>query len=196
MAQGALGFALVSVAGFSVWAFGARLLDRRIGEIGMYAVSTLVFVLFAGLLLHPLVIGSNRIWRFYKAFFPAFFAYAVVWSGCWFALHFGSGEWLGSLAGCVVFGLILRRMLGSNVNPLLAIFVLFVGHSAGYFVGWKVYLAIAHGKAPPFGMARAQANLLGQLLYGVCYGLGFGAGIGYAFARFQRGQVKTRKNDE
>src|SRR6188472_4305179 len=89
--RGTIGFAIVSLCGFSVWAFAGNWFHRNVGEAGLYAVSALVFVALAGLLLHPLVLGENRVARFYKAFVPAFFAYAFVWSACWFLLKFGRG---------------------------------------------------------------------------------------------------------
>jgi hypothetical protein len=54
-------------------------------------------------------------------------------------------------------------------------FVLFVGHSAGYFLGGPLH----YHSGPEY-------RLLGILGWGLLYGLGFGAGIGYAFQAFLR----------
>lgn len=124
--------------------------------------------------------------RFYKAFVPAFLVYAVAWSVCWFVWGFGMGEWLGSFAGCALFTLVLRiafRVPGRPGNVLL---VLFLSHSAGYFLGGKLYMALAHPPLAVAGLTKAQVALAGRLGWGLCYGLGFGAGIGYAFSVMQR----------
>ena len=94
--EGAWRFAIVSVAGFGVWAFAGRWFRAHGGEPGLYGASTVVFVGLAGLLMHPLVRGPSRLLRFYGVFIPAFIAYAVVWCSFWFLLRFGVGEWLGA----------------------------------------------------------------------------------------------------
>src|SRR5512138_2739961 len=107
VSRGAIGFTIVSLAGFSVWAFGGKWFYAKVGEAGLYGACTVVFVGLSGLLLHPLVAPPRRIARFYKIFIPAFFAYAAVWSACWFKWHFGFGEWLASLLGCAAFAIVL-----------------------------------------------------------------------------------------
>ena len=182
---GTFGFAAVSLGGFSVWAVAGRWFYQNVGEGGLYAACALVFVGLAGLLLRPLLSGPNRVWRFHRAFIPAFFAYAIVWSVCWFVLKFGKGEWLGSFLGCAAFGVVLRYFLGSKEPLSKVILVLFVAHSVGYFVGSFLYMSkgVAQGLS---GLGKAQAALILKLLWGLCYGLGFGAGIGYAFGAFQK----------
>lgn len=182
--RGALGFALVSMAGFAVWAFAGRWFYRNVGEAGLYAVSTVVFIGLSGLLLHRLVKGLGALRKFYLAFVPAFMAYAVAWSVCWFLLKFGAGEWLGSLIGSMVFAMVLGRSLGSTRGLWKVIAVLFAGHSAGYFLGGILYMS----KASPAilsGLSKQQLALTGQMLWGLLYGLGFGAGMGFAFHTFQ-----------
>src|SRR6267154_381292 len=73
--QGAWRFAIVSIVGFAVWAFGGRWFRAHGGEPGLYAASTVVFIGFAGLLMHPLVHGRRPLARFYGVFIPAFLAY-------------------------------------------------------------------------------------------------------------------------
>ena len=101
--RGTMGFTMVSVAGFAVWALAGKWFYAHVGEAGLYAVSFVVFLGLSGLLLHPLVNGPRPLLRFYKIFVPAFLAYALVWCGFWFALHYGAGEWLGSFFGCAAF---------------------------------------------------------------------------------------------
>src|SRR5690606_8366248 len=77
--RGALGFCLVSIAGFVPWAFFGRALRGAIGEAGMYVVCALVFISLAGLLLHRLIIGAGSLGRFYRLFSVAFAAYSLAW---------------------------------------------------------------------------------------------------------------------
>jgi hypothetical protein len=173
---GALGFALTSVAAFSVWAFGAAWFQDHGGELAMYAGCTVVFVLLSGLLLHPLISGPSRVIGIYKTFIPAFLAYAVAWCVAWFAMRDRTGEWMGSAAGCLAFAAVFA-MLFRNWRALLpAAVVLFILHSAGYFAGGVLYEDYMH-------MPR------GRLVWGLVYGAGFGAGIGYAYWAMQRRPV-------
>ena len=192
MLRGALGFALVSLGGFAVWAFGGRWFEARLGEAGMYGVSTAVFLLLSGVLLHPLAHGPNRLWRFYKAFTPAFFAYAILWSIAWFTFKFGLGEWLGSLVGTVAFAALLGWSLGSHHAFIPVCLVLFVTHSAGYFLGGELYYWSRKPAAAEMfsALSRSQLRIGGAMAWGLLYGLGFGAGLGYAFFKFQ-----TRKQE-
>jgi hypothetical protein len=186
IARGTVGFTIVSLAGFAVWAFAGSWFYRNVGEAGLYAVSAVVFVALAGLLLHPLVVGPRPVARFYKIFIPAFLAYSVAWSVCWFAWRFGLGEWLGSLAGSAAFAAVLAVGF-KNWRPfLLTTLVLFALHSAGYFAGdWFYKFAGAHAREA-LGVSKATVGLITKLGWGFFYGLGFGAGIGFAFFALQR----------
>lgn len=177
--RGALGFAAVSVAAFSVWAFGGKWLRDHGGDPALYAAIAAVFLGLTGALLHPLVRGPRSFVRFTRVFVPAFFAYAAGWCMAWFALGLGRGEWLGSLAGSAAFALVAGGMLGNLRAFPRAGGALFVGHSAGYFAGGPLFYAVKSGHA-----------VLGMLGWGLLYGLGFGAGIGYAFFVFQGAPAK------
>ena len=173
MVRGGLGFAVVSTAAFGVWVFGGKWFSHHGGEAAMYAGCCLVFLLLAGVLLHPLLQGQKTVSRFYKIFIPAFIVYAVAWCAGWFLMGAGNGEWVASLAGSVAFTVIMAAMLnGWRALPLSAL-VMFLGHSAGYFAGEKVCYTSLH-----------SAN--SELMWGALYGLGFGLGIGHAFAAMQR----------
>ncbi len=186
--HGAGSFALVSLAGFSVWAFAGRWFYRNVGEAGLYVAIAAVFLGLSGLLLHPLVQGPNRHRRFQSAFLPAFLAYAIVWSAAWFLLKNKAGEWIGSAAGCLAFAtvacLIFRQ---PRAIPACAA-VLFVTHSAGYFLGDRFMTWLtAPGLASPFPSAtKAQLGTLAKLGWGLFYGLGFGAGLGFTFHQASR----------
>ena len=173
MVRGGLGFAAVSTAAFAVWVFGGGWFHSHGGELAMYGGCCAVFLLLSGLLLHPLLEGQGRIWRFYRIFIPAFLAYAIAWCGGWFWWGAGVGEWIGSLAGTLAFTMVMAAMLKGWRRWWLSALVMFVGHSAGYFGGAEVCNQSLHSKGS-------------ELVWGLLYGLGFGAGIGYAFALMQR----------
>ncbi len=177
--RGALGFGAVSLVAYGVWAFAGRRLGSQLGEGGFYAVMAAVFLGLTGLALHPLVGRPRSFLRFTKVFIPAFLAYAAVWCAFWFKLKFGLGEWLGSLGGCLAFAAVAGIMLGGLRALPLAALVLFIGHSAGYFLGAPI--CYAQKKSHPE---------LGMLAWGLLYGLGFGAGIGFAFHAF----LKARRS--
>ena len=171
--RGSLGFAVVSVAAFSVWVFGGAWFERHGGELAMYAGCCLVFVALSGLLLHPLLKGPRALPRFYGVFIPAFLAYAMAWCGGWFLLGAGRGEWAGSLAGSFAFAAVAAGMLRHWQAVVPAALVMFVAHSAGYFGGEKICYDSLHSAGS-------------ELAWGLLYGLGFGAGIGHTFWITQR----------
>ncbi len=166
--RGTLGFAVVSTAAFAVWALGSGWFQHHGGEGAMYAACCVVFIALAGVLLHPLVAGRRSMARFYKVFMPAFLAYAVAWCAGWFKLGAGAGEWAASAAGSLAFAAVGTPMLGKGRAWLEAALVVFVGHSAGYFVGERICYQSHH-------------SVNSELVWGLCYGLGFGLGIGYTF---------------
>lgn len=177
--RGSLGFGAVSVAAFSVWAFAGRWLTARLGEAGEFAAVFLVFLPLSVFVLHRLVKGPRPMLRFAVSFFPAFTAYAVAWSACWFQLHSRSGAWLGTLVGTFAFALVAGSILGGLRALPSGSAVLFVTHWAGYVAGDAVYAGLGGSTA-------------GKLGWGLCYGLGFGAGLGYAFHAFQQPREEAR----
>lgn len=178
---GAWRFAMVSIAGFSVWAFAGKWFRGHGGEVVLYAASTVIFISVAGLLMYPLIRGPQPLIRFYNIFVPAFLVYGCVWSVFWFLLRFGAGEWLASLAGSVCFVTVCAWRFG-NMRPVTgAALVFFVTHSVGYFAGGKLMAFLmspgtAHVLA---GLSKSQCLTLAELSWGLLYGLGFGAGLGY-----------------
>ena len=182
--RGALGFTVVSVAGFAPWAVFGRPLYRLLGEAGMYAVCAVVFLGLSGLILHPLLTGRGSLWRFYKLFLPAFAAYSVAWIGGWMALHGHSGSWLGLFLGAVCLGSLLARGLGAPKEILPVIAILFVLNAAGYFGGGWMEGWLMHAKGLP--LEKGVQAMLAMSLWGVGYGLGLGAGLGITFWRCQR----------
>lgn len=188
MLQGALRFAVVSVAAFSVWAFAGRWFYRTVGELGLYVATAVVFLALSAWLLAPLVVRGLTFRRFTAVFSVAFLAYAAAWCAAWFALRDGPGEWLGSLVGSVAFAALVCRALGRPSATWQCAAVLFVTHSAGYFLGGMLYAWLtgpAAAEALP-GVGRANLALAAKLGWGLLYGLGFGAGLGFTFFTAQR----------
>jgi hypothetical protein len=178
----------VSLAGYSVWAFGGKWLHAHMGDAGMYVACLLVFLGSAGLFLRPLVRGWRPLLRTYRIFVPAFFAYAILWCAAWFTLGFGVGEWAASLAGSAAFVAVTARGFGNFRGFVKACIVLFIFHSAGYFLGGRLmgWMMKPAAAAALSGLSKVQIGVIAKLGWGLLYGLGFGAGIGYAFYTFQR----------
>jgi hypothetical protein len=185
--RGSIGFALVSLAAFSVWAFGEKWFRNSSGETGLYGACTLVFVALSGVLLHPLVRGPGSLVRFYSVFIPAFLGYAVVWCSAWFALRFGPGEWLGSLLGSIAFVGVMSWRMRNPAGFVKTSLVVFALHSAGYFLGgYLMHWLLGPGGSSVFiGFSKNTLGLVAKLGWGLLYGLGFGGAIGYAFHTVQ-----------
>ena len=181
---GALSFAFVSVLAFSVWAFGGRWFHFHGGELAMYAVIAAVFLGLSGILLQRLVKGARPMKRFYTAFLPAFFAYAILWCLAWFVVKGRTGEWLGSLAGSMAFAWVVVRCMKSRCRWGGVGLIVFIANSLGYFVGGEwMYGVLRHGID---GLTKPEVALVAKLGWGLFYGLGFGSGIGAAFHLTQR----------
>lgn len=163
---GGAGFCLVSLCVFATVAFAERWMYARLGLAGAYVVWTALFILLGGGALGSLVKGRWRLPRFYLLFGLAFFAYAAGWVGAYFALRGAVGEWVGSLAGSVLMGVVLAVGFGAARSALNLSAVLFVANSAGYFLGSALNDSVG-GRA-------------GMLLWGAVYGLCLGAGLGAA----------------
>jgi hypothetical protein len=174
--RGSIGFGIVSVGAFSIWALSSEKWLPFRSEGGMYLACTWVFLLLSVLILHPLVQGERRMARFAKIFIPAFIAYAALWCVGWFTFGMGKGEWLGSLTGSAAFAGVVMLMLRRQGVWWLATAVLFLTHSAGYFLGGELYYPSAR-------------TMMFKLLWGLVYGLGFGAGIGFTFWAAQRTKI-------
>jgi hypothetical protein len=191
MLTGCIGFAVVSLIGFSVWAFAGRWLYRKFGDIGLFSGCLAAFLGSAGLLLSQLLYAPNRFGRFYKLFVPAFFAYAFVWCAAWFGFRLGLGEWLGSLLGSIAFVAVLGWRFSHYRGFVKACAVLFLCHSAGYFLGAE-FMRSAARMAGTFDLSKSSLALMGMLGWGMIYGAGFGAGIGYVFYNFQVDAERAR----
>ncbi len=195
MLRGALGFALTSIVGFGPWAFAGKWFYANVGEGGLYLVSALCFLISSGVLLPSLVAGPRPLRRFYGIFGAAFFAYAAIWCLAWFAFGFGLGEWFGSFLGALAFVFVTGLGFRNHRGFVKAVLMVFVLHSAGYFMGGRVMHWLVSPKGSewfPF-LSKAQLSMSAKLSWGLLYGLGFGAGIGYAFWIFQNPRHPLRQ---
>lgn len=161
---GGLGFCLVSLCVFATVAFAERWMYTRLGLLGAYLAWTALFILLGGAVLGSLAVGRWRLPRFYLLFGAAFFAYAVGWVGAYFFLRGAAGEWVGSLAGSLLMGLVLAVGFGVARSTLKLSAALFVANSVGYFLGSALNERLGGGA--------------GMLLWGGVYGLCLGAGLG------------------
>jgi hypothetical protein len=163
---GGIGFCLVSLCVFATVAFAERWMYMRLGLFGAYLVWTALFILLGGGVIGSLVVGRWRLPRFYLLFGAAFFAYAVGWVGAYFSLRGAVGEWVGSLAGSLLMGLVLAAGFGVVRSALKLSVTLFAANSVGYFLG--------------SALNETVRGTAGMLLWGIMYGLCLGAGLGAA----------------
>jgi hypothetical protein len=161
---GGLGFGLASLLVFATVAFAERWMYQTLGLAGAYANWTSLFILLGGGALSPLVVGPNRGWRFFLIFTLAFAFYAVGWISANFSVRGVAGEWLGSLIGSTLMGLVLAIGFRALRTVPVLIGILIVANSAGYFLGSLV--------------SGVVGRPLGMLLWGVLYGVFLGAGLG------------------
>jgi len=161
---GALGFAVASLFVFATVAFAERWMYTHLTVLGAYLAWTALFILSGGAVLGSLVVKRWRLPKFYLLFGLAFFLYAAGWVFAYFNLRGVAGEWAGSLVGSVLMALVFAAGFGVLRSLLKFSAILFVGNSAGYFLGAAIYASLG-GES-------------GMLLWGVLYGLFLGAGLG------------------
>lgn len=184
--RGVIGFTLVSLAGFVLWAFFGKWFRApgRGGEVGMDVACALAFLVLGGLFLHRLILGTGSLSRFYKLFTPAFTAYSIAWIVGWMTLRGHPGSIAGLLSGTALMGAMLALAFDAKGRMLPLIAALFLLNSAGYFIGGLVEGWIIHLPKCEFAgvsLARPQQRILAMMSWGLSYGLGFGAGLGIAF---------------
>jgi hypothetical protein len=193
MVRGSIGFGIVGLAAFSIWAFGGKWFQNHLGEAGLYGACALVFVALSGLLLYPLLRGSGSLLRFYAIFIPAFLTYAITWCTAWFLLRFGPGEWLGALLGTAAFVGVVSWRLNNFRGYLQTTLIVFALNSAGYFLGGQaMHWLLGPGGSTMFsGASKPDLLVVAKLAWGLLYGFGFGAGIGYSFHAVQKKALPT-----
>lgn len=186
---GGVGFGLVGLVAFGVWALGGKALGRAIGEAGLYAVCALVFIGLAGMVFGQLVIGPGGTRRFYGLFLLAFGVYSVLWTAAWFGLRGTlTAEVAGAVLGSAAMAAVLVWGFGAGRDFLRVAAVLILLNALGYFLGevWWRWLP-GEGGAQLLGglFNRPQRVMLSMLGWGVVFGAFFGTGVGYAIYRCQ-----------
>lgn len=167
---GALGFCAVSLLVFATWSYGERWMYSQFGVYGAYFIWIALFMFTSGAVLSPLIIGPGRLLRFYCFFVVAFFCYGAAWTLIYLNVRGGLRpwrEWLASLAGSIIWALLIALAFGAMKQLWKLMAVMFLAHSAGYFIGTAVF----------WGMRSETGNLL----YGAIYGVGMGLGLGGCF---------------
>lgn len=165
VAVGTLGFMIVGVAAFSLWAFGGRSLGRTLGQVGFY--SLIAVVLFGGgaLVLKPIVIGRN-LGRFAGAFAIGFALLSAAWIvGDLTRLPNQIGEFGGVLLGSALLAATLVAAYGAWPQLTRCVVLLSAAHLAGYVIADRLFAL------------EPLKNQLGMLLWGLIYGAGLGLGI-------------------
>jgi hypothetical protein len=167
--RGAIGFAIVSVAGFAPWPIFDLWL-RIGGENTLYLACTAVFIGLSSPLLHRLIIGPDSFARFYKLFTLAFIPYVIIWVTLWKTLRFGAGEILGLFGGTLAMSVVLAFAFDAWKSLIPAAVAIFTLNALGYYAGGWVYREFAAGH-----------HVVAMLLWGASFGTGLGAGLGLAF---------------
>jgi hypothetical protein len=164
---GALGFGIVSVLAYSIWAY--KLLAN---EAATYSATAAIYLGLTGVVLSRLVAGPGATPRFAALFATAFLVYAVAWCAFWFGLRGRhQADLWGAIVGLAAMTWLMQRAFGQSEGFLPIFLVLLAFHSAGYYGGEALY-------------AKMRGST-GRLLWGAAHGLGFGAGVGYLLHRCQ-----------
>ncbi len=175
---GGIGFGIVSVLAYSIWAF--RIVR---GQGPMYTTIALVYLGLAGLVFGRLLVAPKTQWRFSLLFAAAFAVYAIVWCVFWFGLTARyHSDLYGSAVGLLLFALLFNRSFGASERLFSTFAVLFAFHTLGYYIGDDLNNAFG-GRA-------------GKLLWGAAHGVGFGAGIGYLLYHCQTPLSEVIQNSD
>ena len=192
---GGVGFGLVGLTAFAVWAVGGKALTQAVGEPGLYAVCALVFIGLAGAVFGQLVIGPGGTKRIYGLFTLAFVVYSVAWCAAWFGLRGTlTAEVAGAVLGSAAMAGVMAWGFGAWRETLRVAAVLVLLNALGYFLGeiWWRWLP-GEGGAQLFGslINRPQRAMFAMLGWGAAYGAFFGAGVGYVIFQCQH-EVRSR----
>ncbi len=162
---GTLGFMIVGVAAFSLWAFGGNSLGRALGTVGFYSLIALALLGGGALVLKPIIIGRN-LGRFATAFAVGFVLLSAAWiAGDLLRLPHRIGEFGGVVTGSVLLALALVMAYGAWPQLPRCIASLATAHFVGYLIADRLFAL------------EALHNQFGMLLWGFVYGAGLGLGV-------------------
>lgn len=162
---GTLGFMIVGVAAFSLWAFGGKNLGRALGPVGFYSLIALVLFGGGALVLKPIIIGRN-LGRFAGAFALGFTLLSAAWIvGDQLRWPNRIGEFGGVAIGSVLLALVLVGVYGAWPQLPRCIASLAMAHFVGYLIADRLFAL------------EALKNQFGMLLWGFVYGAGLGLGV-------------------
>ena len=156
-------FALVTLAAYACWAFGARLFGS---PAALYTACTAVFLGLGSTTLYPLVSDRCSRLRFFGIYFGAFVGYAAFWCLLWSVFHNKQGEIFGSMIGLAAMSIIFRLGLGRPSNVITGAAILFLWHTFGYHLGELFHEQFSHSH-----------TTLARLGWGLAHGIGFGTGL-------------------
>lgn len=165
VALGTIGFMIVGVMAFSLWAFGGRDLGRTLGPVGFYSVIALVLFGGGAIVLKPIVIGRN-LGRFAVAFALGFALLSSAWIlGDQLRLPGRVGEFGGVMVGSVLLAGALVAAYGAWPQLARCSVLLTLSHVGAYLVADLMF------------SVEVLKNQYGMLLWGLIYGAGLGFGI-------------------
>jgi len=176
---GTLGFMIVGVAAFSLWAFGGNNLGQALGPVGFYSSIALMLLGGGALVLKPIVIGRN-LGRFATAFAVGFALLSAAWvAGDLLRLPYRIGEFGGVVIGSVLLAGTLATVYRAGPQFPRCAGSLALAHFGGYVIADRLFAL------------EALQNQMGMLLWGLIYGAGLGLGISTVLYRCQQ-EIRNR----
>ncbi len=185
-------FTVASLAAFSFWAFGGKLL-KPLGAVGLDLVCAVIFIVLGSVLLHPLIKCRITFKNFCIAFTLAFSAYVAVWLASWYGIKGKLGEWTHSIVGPIALAMLLLRQTRTHHASIALLLAVVALHSLGYFAGDSLYAWV---KSPAgvemfSSLSKSERFKLAAMSWGLAYGLGLGSALGLILHQIAAQPPKT-----